>query len=329
MLNYLVRRILLGVLTLFFVTIIVYGLIRNIPGTPLTIYENSDPNRTIRGEDLEIMKKAFKLDLPWHIAYFHWLYDFVFKGSMGTSIRYRTPVMSVIGERIGPTLLLSVSSILLTYLISVPAGLYSTVRSGKADERAGSLVLYALYSLPTYVAALELLLLFYLRFKDTPWQLKPGMVSDNYADLSETAKFFDIAKHMILPLLCYTYGSFAYYSRFVKANMEEAIRQDYIRTARAKGVGPVSILINHAFRNTLIPFVTLLGLTLPGLLSGSIILEQIFNWPGLGRLFFESLSLRDYPVIMGLTLMFSVLTIIGQLLADILYTVVDPRVTHS
>jgi peptide/nickel transport system permease protein len=111
--------------------------------------------------------------------------------------------------------------------------------------------------------------------------------------------------------------------------MEEAIRQDYIRTARAKGAGPVRVLILHAFRNTLIPFVTLLGLTLPGILSGSIILEQIFSWPGMGMLFFEALNVRDYPVIMGLTLMFSVLTLLGQFLADVLYALVDPRVTYT
>jgi peptide/nickel transport system permease protein len=139
----------------------------------------------------------------------------------------------------------------------------------------------------------------------------------------------DIALHLILPLACISYGTLAYYSRFVKANMEEAIRQDYIRTARAKGAGPLRVLVQHAFRNTLIPFVTLLGLTLPGILSGSIILEQIFSWPGMGSLFFEAITYRDYPVIMGLTLMFSVLTLLGQLLADVLYAIVDPRVTYS
>lgn len=329
MTTYLIRRLLIGVFTLFVVTLIVYGLIRNIPGTPLTIAENMDPSRTIRDEDLEIMKRAFHLDKDWYVAYFYWLYDVVFRFDLGDSTRFRVPVSRVIGEKIGPTLLLSGISLLLTYVISVPIGLYSTVRSGKFDERLSSMSLYVLYSLPTYVAALELLLVFYLYLKDTPWQLKPGMTSDNYDQLGGVEQVLDVGKHLILPLVCFTYGSLAYFSRFVKANMEEAIRQDYIRTARAKGVGPLRVLVWHAFRNTLIPFVTLLGLTLPGILSGSIILEQIFNWPGMGRLFFESLNVRDYPVIMGLTLMFSVLTLLGQLLADILYTVVDPRITHS
>jgi peptide/nickel transport system permease protein len=121
--------------------------------------------------------------------------------------------------------------------------------------------------------------------------------------------------------------SLAWYSRFIKANMEEAVRQDYVRTARAKGVGPFGVLVKHAFRNTLIPLVTLVGLSLPALLGGSVIIEQIFTWPGMGRLFFESIRERDYPTIMGLTLMFSVLTLAGQLLADLLYAFVDPRVS--
>jgi peptide/nickel transport system permease protein len=146
--------------------------------------------------------------------------------------------------------------------------------------------------------------------------------------MTTLGKAWDIFLHAVLPVTCFTYGSLAYYSRFIKANMEEAVRQDYIRTARAKGVSPRGIIWKHAFRNTLIPLVTLIGLTLPSLLSGAIILERIFAWPGMGTLFFESIHERDYPVIMGLTLMFSVLTLLGQLLADVLYAVVDPRVTY-
>ena len=155
------------------------------------------------------------------------------------------------------------------------------------------------------------------------------MTSDNYTTLSTAAKAWDILQHSILPIICFTYGSLAYYSRFVHANLEEVIRQDYIRTARAKGVPPGRVIWHHAFRNTLIPLVTLMGLTLPSLLSGAVILEQIFGWPGMGRLFFEAISQRDYDTLMGLTLMFSVLTLLGQLLADVLYAVVDPRVTYQ
>lgn len=328
MLTYLVRRSLLAIFTLFVVTIIVYGLIRNMPGTPLTASENLDPSKKVSAEDYDLMKKAYGLDKPWYEAYFFWLAN-VAQGDLGASFRERQPVTTVIKERVPRTLLLSGLAIVLTYLLSVPIGLYSTIRSGKFDERLTSVILYVLYSMPSYVVALLLLYVFYLRLEGTPWQLKPGMMSDNYDDLTTVGKTLDIGWHMILPLICFTYGSLAYYSRFVKANMEEAIRQDYIRTARAKGVSPVRILVQHAFRNTLIPFVTLLGLTLPGILSGSIILEQVFSWPGMGSLFFQAITFRDYTVIMGLTLMFSILTLLGQLMADVLYSFVDPRVTLS
>lgn len=329
MLSYLARRILLGLFTLMLVTFLVYALIRSMPGTPLTMSaEAIDPSKKISKEDQELLRKAYGLDKHWAVAYGYWLSNLATL-DLGTSFRERRPVLKVIGARMGPTLLLSGTSLLITYLLSVPLGLYSTVRSGKFDERTTSVFLYILYSLPTYVAALQLLLIFYVRLRGTPFQMKPGMVSDNYASLSWPQQVGDIGWHLILPLVCFTYGSLAYYSRFVKANMEEVIRQDYIRTARAKGVAPMRILIHHAFRNTLIPFVTLIGLTLPGLLSGAIILEQIFSWPGMGSLFFDAITYRDYPVIMGLTLMFSILTLAGQLLADILYCFVDPRITYS
>jgi peptide/nickel transport system permease protein len=187
-----------------------------------------------------------------------------------------------------------------------------------------------LYSLPSFVAALMLLTLFYQQLRGTHWELPlQGMISNEYARMSPLGKVIDVLRHLILPLTCFTYGGLAYDSRFIKANMEEAVRQDYIRTARAKGASYWQIIIVHAFRNTLIPFVTLLGLSLPSILSGAIILEGIFGWPGMGQLFFRSVERRDYDVIMGLTLMFTFLTILGQLIADILYAFVDPRVTYK
>ncbi len=330
MFNYIVRRILVGTVTLLLITFVVFGLIRNMPGTPLTYALGEvDPSRKIREEDIKRMEKAYGLDKPWPVAYVQWMGNVV-RGDLGRSLSRRQPVARLIGERIGPTLLLSATSLLIAYLLSVPMGLYASVRSGKPDERAVSTLLYMLYSLPSFVAALLLLVLFAVKLEGTPLELPLfGMVSDNYKELSTAGKVIDILRHMALPVLCFTYGSLAYFSRFVKSNMEEVVRQDYIRTARAKGVHPFNVVVHHAFRNTLIPFVTLVGLTLPALLSGSVILEQIFTWPGMGRLFFEAITERDYPTIMGLTLMFSVLTLLGQLLADILYAVVDPRISYS
>jgi len=244
---------------------------------------------------------------------------------MGRSLHQKQPVADLIVERMGPTLLLSITSLFLAYLLSIPMGLYASIRSGKTDERVMSTVLYMLYSFPAFVAALLLQILFAVRLG---WLPLLGMYSDDFASMTTSEKAWDVFLHALLPVTCYTYASLAYYSRFIRSNMLEVIQQDYIRTARAKGVGEVRVVFHHAFRNTLIPLVTLIGLTLPSLLSGSIILEQIFSWPGMGRLFFESISARDYPTIMGLTLMFSVLTLLGQMLADFLYAVVDPRVSY-
>jgi peptide/nickel transport system permease protein len=326
MLHYLVRRSLLGLITLLLITFIVYGLLRNMPGNPLTIAQAvDDPSRKLSKEDQERIVKAYGLDKPWPIAYVGWIGKIV-KLDLGMSISRKQPVSKLIAERIGPTLLLSIPSLLLTYLLAIPLGLYSTVRSGKPDERSASLLLYMLYSFPAFVAALVLQIAFAVRLN---WVPLLGMVSDNYSQLSFFGKITDILWHMILPVTCETYVSLAYYSRFVKANMEEVVRQDYIRTARAKGVGQFRIITHHALRNTMIPLVTLIGLTLPGLLSGAVILEQIFTWPGMGRLYFEAIRERDYETVMGLTLIFSILTLLGQLIADALYAFVDPRVSYS
>lgn len=329
MLYYILRRLAIGILTLVLITFTVYGLIRAMPGTPLTMdMAESDPSKRISKEDLKRLEKLYGLDKPWYIAYFDWVGK-LFQFDLGRSFQEKKPVSRVIGQRIFPTLLLSVSSLGLTFLLAVPMGLYATARNGKVDERGSTLLLFVLYAIPSYVTALLLLYIFYVKLEGTAWQLKPGMFSENYDQLSTLGKCFDVFKHMLLPVTCLTYGSLAYDSRFVKANMAEVIRQDYIRTARAKGVHPLKIIVWHAFRNTLIPFVTLMGLTLPALLGGSVILESIFNWPGMGQLFFEALIFRDYPVMMAETLMFSVLTLIGTLLADILYAFVDPRVTYK
>jgi peptide/nickel transport system permease protein len=327
MATYLLRRLLLGILTLVAITFIVYGLARNMPGTPLTVQMGeSDPSRKLNPEDQERMKRIYGLDRPWHEGYLRWLGNVV-RGDLGRSFSRKQPVTTLIGERIGPTFLISGTALVLAWLLGVPLGLYASARSGMADERATSLLLYVLYSFPTFVAALFLQIVFSVWLRGTAWELPLFGMSDLPADAGWAARAADIARHAILPVTCQTYVSLAYDSRFIKANMEEAVRQDYIRTARAKGAGPVRVLVHHAFRNTLIPLVTLLGLSLPGLIGGSVIIEQIFTWPGMGRLFFESIRERDYPTIMGLTLMFSVLTLLGQLLADLLYCLVDPRVS--
>jgi peptide/nickel transport system permease protein len=323
LLTYVVRRLLIGLVTLLAITAIVYLLIRNMPGDPVSAQLAQNVDRKVTKEQIDQLNKQLRLDRPIPVAYALWMGDLA-RGDLGTSIARNQPVARLIGERIIPTVMLSVTSLLLTYLLAVPIGLLSSVRAGKPDERLLGTILYMLYSLPAFVAALLLQITFAVHWD---WLPLRGMTGDQYSTLPFWGKVWDLFLHAVMPVTCYTYGALAYYTRFIRANMQEVIRQDYIRTAEAKGVSPAGVIIKHAFRNTLIPLVTLVGLTLPALLSGSVILEQIFAWPGMGRLFFESILERDYPTIMGLTLMFSVLTLAGQLLADILYAVVDPRVT--
>jgi peptide/nickel transport system permease protein len=327
MLTYLVRRIAIGLLTLLLITFLVYGIVRLMPGTPLTADPaNMDPSRQLTPEYHAKMMRYYGLDKPWYQAYFVWLGN-VARLDLGTSISQNNqPVFKLIMSRVPATLMLSVPSLILAYVLSIPIGLWATVHAGTLRERIASSLLYMLYSLPAFVAALFLQLLLAVKLE---WLPLFGMTSDNFESLSLWGKTWDVFKHALMPIICFTYGSLAYDARFIRANMQEVIRQDYIRTARAKGVPPWRVIWHHAFRNTLIPFVTLLGLTLPHLLGGAVILEQIFTWPGMGRFFFESIDRRDYNAIMGLVLIFSILTLLGQLLADLLYAVVDPRVTYQ
>ncbi len=330
MISYLIRRLLLGAVTLVVVTALVYTLVRNMPGDPtMVLIAQVGNERPISQEEIERYQEYFGLNDHPVTAYFKWLGSLL-EGDLGYSYSQKESVATAIGRRLWPTLKLSLASLVFTYLFCIPIGLYSTARAGKTDERIVSTLLYMLYSLPSFVAAVLLQMLFAIKLKGTPFELPLyGITGPGHDEMSATGQLIDSLRHCILPVICYTYASLAYNSRFIRANMQEVIRQDYIRTARAKGVGQARVLWHHAFRNTLIPLVTQLGLVLPSLLSGSIILETIFSWPGIGKLFIESIGQRDYPIIMGLVLMFSVLTLMAQLLADLFYAVVDPRVTFK
>lgn len=331
MYSYLVRRLIFAALTVVVITFVVYALIRCMPGDPISLdMAEANPEKMQSYEEQQRQRKLYGLDYPWPVGYTIWARNVTTQFDLGKSIFEKKPVYRQIKERFIPTLMLSGTSLFLAYVLSVPIGLYCSARSNKVDERGISLGMYMMYSFPSYVAALFLLTLFYLKLKGTPWALPlQGMVSNDHNQLSYWGQLQDSFRHLILPLTCMTYGGLAYDSRFIKANMEEAMRQDYIRTARAKGAGYVRILVMHAFRNTLIPFLTILGISLPAILGGAVILEGIFGWPGMGQLFYQSVSRRDYDPIMALTLMFTVLTLAGQLLADILYAFADPRVAYK
>lgn len=323
MFEFLIRRLLIGVFTLLFITFMQYALLRFMPGTPLTLsLAELDPTKTISLEHMEQLKKIYGLDKPFYVAYGEWLWNLL-HGDMGISFAHKKPVSRLIGEKLGPTLFLSIVSLATAYLVAIPMGLFVAARAGTKTERAISTALYMMYSFPSFVAALFLQMWVALKWG---WFPLFGMKGDNYASLSTFGQIKDLFWHLGLPLICYTYGALAYDVRFINANLQEVIRQDYIRTAKAKGLSGPTILLKHAFRNTLIPLITSLGLMLPSLVAGSVIIEQIFSWPGIGKMFFESILARDYPLMMGLLLLFSVMTVVGQLLADILYAVADPRI---
>lgn len=326
MFGYIVKRLLLAIPTLFGISVVTFVIINLAPGDPAYLQSSQvmDPRMSTRV--YEDLRKYYGLDKPFHERYLQWIGRLArldFGNSMSTDGR---PVATKIKERLWPTMSLALISLTLSLGLSIPIGIYCAARQNRLFDTVSSTFLYALYSVPSYVMAVPLILLVSVQ-----WDLLPfrGMTSDNHDSLSTTGKFMDLAKHYALITFCFSYGSWAYYSRFVRQNMLEVLRQDYVRTARAKGQSEWRVITLHAFRNTLIPMVTLLGLLLPEIIGGSVILEVMFNWPGLGRLFFESMMQRDYTTIMAMSFITAVLVLLGMLLADIGCALVDPRVAYD
>ena len=323
---YIIRRILLAVPTLIGITLVSFFIISLAPGDPAQIQSRGvmDPKFSIAV--YEKLREHYQLDKPVVVRYFHWLgrlVRFDFGESMSTD---RRPVWSKIRERLWPTMSLAILSLGISLLLAIPIGVYAAVRQNRLFDTISSTILYALYSVPSYVMAVPLILLVGVQWDLLPFQ---GMTSDNYEELSTMGKAADLVKHYTLITFCFSFGAWAYYSRFVRQNMLEVLRQDYIQTARAKGLSERRVIWRHGFRNTLIPVLTLLGLLLPEIVGGSVILEVMFNWPGLGRLFFDSMMARDYPTIMALSFVTACLVLVGTLVADLLYGLADPRVSYE
>lgn len=321
MTTYLVRRILYAVLTFFGITVATFTLIHSVPGDPITFYIGR-AKHSVPPEVLEAMRHELHLDEPLPQQYLRWL-----RGSVtfdfGRSTVDRRPVRDVVLEKLPNTFQLNAFAFLLAALLGVPIGLWSASRSGRLTERMSAVGFFMLYSLPSFWVALLLIQLFSVRFN---WLPLFGMNSDDYASLGWAQQLLDRLQHMVLPVLTLTYAQLAIFARFSKSALTEVIRQDYITAARAKGAGPARVILRHAFRNALLPLITLLGLVIPYLMSGSVIVEQIFTWDGVGLLYYNSILARDYPVVMALTVVTAVLTLFASLLADVLYAIADPRV---
>jgi len=320
--SYVARRLLYAVLTFFGITVVVFVLIHSVPGDPITFYIGVHPQAGFSRAALEAIRHEYHLDEPLVAQYIWWIRGVV-SLDFGTSIVDHRQVTARILEKLPNTFTLNLIAFVLAAALGVPIGLWSATRSGRRVERASAVFFFLLYSLPSFWAALLLMQLFSVKLNVFPLF---GMTSDDYLSLSAPQQLLDRMRHLVLPVVTLAYAQLAIFARFSKSALTEVIQQDYITTARAKGVAPQAVLWRHAFRNALIPLITLLGLTIPFLISGSVIVEQIFQWDGIGRLYFDSILSRDYPTVLGLTVATAVVTLLAGLLADLLYAVADPRI---
>ena len=327
MTTYLLRRLLLLLPTLFGITLLTFLLIRLSPGNAALLKGGAGNGRAMTAEVREQMIKLYGLDKPWYIAYRDWV-DRALTLDLGESIVDHQTVAAKIGERLPLTISLAGSALLLSYLIAIPLGIAAALKRGQVVDRTISFTVFVLYSIPSFVAALLLILLVaggdYL-------DLLPmyGASSINASEMGPFAWLWDRILHMILPVICLTYASLASISRYARVSMLDALSQDFVRTARAKGLPERLVIFRHALRNALIPIITIFALELPILIGGAVIIESIFSLPGMGQLMFQSLDAKDEPVIMGITFLAAVVTLLSYLAADILYVVVDPRITYE
>jgi len=322
MTSYLVRRFSYAVLTFLGITVATFTLIHSVPGDPITFFIGRGGIKSVPPETIAKLRAEFHLDRPLPEQYLHWLRGVV-TFDFGHSIMDRRPVRTVVLEKLPATFQLNLIAFLIAATLGVPIGLWSASRSGRLTERASAVGFFLLYSLPSFWVALMLIQLFSVRFQVLPLF---GMVSDHHDTMSGGARLMDRLQHLVLPTLTLTYAQLAIFARFSKAAVTEVIRQDFITAARAKGAGNVAVMWRHAFRNALIPMITLLGLMIPYLISGSVIVEKIFQWDGIGLLYYDAILERDYPVVMALTVVTAVITLLASVLADVLYAFADPRV---
>jgi peptide/nickel transport system permease protein len=316
MTGYLLKRVAWMLPSFLGITFIVFAIIKAAPGDPLSMQGDSMKASATGAAAIAEYRRLMGFDDPLLLGYGKWLWKLVHL-DLGTSFRDGRPVATKLAEALPVTLLLALVSLFLTYLVAIPVGIYSAVRPGSAGDRASTAGLFLLCSMPSQWVAMLLVVSF-----GTAWNLLPiqGLRSEG------VDTFGDRALHLVMPLFCLTYASFASLSRYMRTGMLEVIRQDYIRTARAKGLSERVVVLRHAFRNALMSIVTLLGLTLPALVGGAVIVERIFGLPGMGHLAFEAIITRDVPVLMGDTALAGMLTMVGLLVSDLLYAAVDPRI---
>lgn len=322
MLEHIVRRLLFMIPLLLGITIITFVIVHLSPGGPADMLTGLSPK--VSAEAKARLHSLYGLDKPLHVQYWLWLSRLV-RFDFGRSFKDGRLVIIKILERLPATLLLNVLSLLLIFFIALPIGIISAVRQDSFFDKGMTVFVFLGFSVPAFWLALLLMVLFGVVLG---WLPISGMHSVNFPYFSFWGKLWDIIKHLILPVFVSAFGGLAYLSRYSRTSMLEVLRQDYIRTARAKGLSEKKVIYRHALRNALIPIVTLLGLSLPALIGGGFIFETIFAWPGMGRLGYQAIMARDYPVIMGVGVIAALLTLVGNLIADITYAFIDPRIRY-
>lgn len=332
---YALRRLFWMVPTFLLITAVVFAAVKLAPGNPFSVARAAGEGtvRQMNPADYQDLLRRYGLDRPWYVQYGRWLSTLA-AGSLGVSFSQRREVSAVLfGESfpgggflsspLGATLLLNLLATLLMLAVALPVGFQAARKPGGIADRLASGFLYALYSLPNFWVAVLLILVVGVHFRLLPFI---GMRSESFSSLGFWGKAADLVAHAALPALCLAYGGMAYVARFTRRALLESLRSDFVRAARARGLREGRVLWSHGVRNALLPMITLFGLLLPGLVSGSVIVESIFAWPGLGQLFMKAVYTRDYPLILAESVLGAVVVMGSTLLADLLYGAADPRV---
>jgi len=314
--QYIVRRLLQAIPIILGITVITFCIIHATPGNPFA--HLVDPN--ISPDAIQQKLEQFGLNKPLPVQYYDWLKE-MGRGNMGFSIRFQRPVLEMILERMPATLALTLSALIFALIFAIPIGIISATRQYSVLDYSVTVFAFMGISVPVFFAALIGIYMFSLRLDIFP---TGGMVT-----AGEPFAWGDFAHHLILPMIVLGLLQLASFMRYTRSSMLEVIRQDYIRTARAKGLAERVVIYKHALRNALIPVITMLGLSLPSLFSGAVVTETVFCWPGMGKMMVNAVWTRDYPLLMGLNLFMAVLTLFGNLLADVSYALVDPRIRYD
>ncbi len=319
MTRYIIRRLLQMIPLLLGISFIVFALINLVPGSPLDRYENTPG---VRRADLERISESLGLSDPWYQRYFSWLWN-ALQGDFGFSFTNFSPVSGLLATTVPNTLLLAGTSIVFALAIAIPLGVICAVKRGSAFDNIVTVITTALFSIPSLWLGLMLIIIFAVQFQR--WDL-PSLPVSGERSLRGDSGLIDRVRHLILPALTLSLVQLAGWTRYIRSEMLEVIRLDYVRTAAAKGLRGQAVLIGHAFRNAVLPLITLVGLNIPDLFAGALIVENVFGWNGVGRLTVNALSGNNYSVAMAAIMMLAFLTVVGNLIADILYAVFDPRV---